>query len=170
MGSLLTGKPFTNSRARMTVLVVMAGLLLPATAYAGHGSSETMDMVASVLAWVVLIVAPVIGIAVFLLIHIIPEKVAEKRHHPQLDAIKTLCLLSLFFGGMLWPLAWLWAYSKPVMYKLAYGTDKVVHGEEAQATLPESATGETEELRQLRQRLADLENRMAGWPSAQRGS
>jgi hypothetical protein len=27
------------------------------------------------------------------------------------------------FGGLLWPLAWLWAYSKPVMYKMAYGTD-----------------------------------------------
>lgn len=170
MALLPTSKSFTSSRLRTALLLVLASLLLPATAYAGHGSSGMMDVVANVLAWVVLIFAPVIGIAVFLLIHIIPEKVAEKRHHPQLDAIKTLCLLSLFFGGMLWPLAWLWAYSKPVMYKLAYGTDKVVHGEEAQATLPESATGETEELRQLRQRLADLENRMAGWPSAQRGS
>ena len=34
-----------------------------------------------------------------------------------------LCLLSLFFGGLLWPIAWLWAYSKPVLYKMAYGTD-----------------------------------------------
>ena len=59
------------------------------------------------------------------MVHILPEKIAEKKKHPQTDAIKTLCLLSLFFGGMLWPLAWLWAYSKPVMYKLAYGTDKV---------------------------------------------
>jgi hypothetical protein len=30
----------------------------------------------------------------------------------------------------LWPLAWLWAYSKPVMYKMAYGTDRVEHGTE----------------------------------------
>jgi hypothetical protein len=35
-----------------------------------------------------------------------------------------LCLLSLVFGGLLWPLAWLWAYVKPVTYKLAYGTEK----------------------------------------------
>ncbi len=33
-------------------------------------------------------------------------------------------MLSLVFGGLLWPLAWLWAYSKPVFYKMAYGTDK----------------------------------------------
>ena len=169
MGRLFTGKRTTNPRLRSAMLAALACLLLPATAYAGHGSSETMDMVANILAWLVLIVAPVIGIAVFLLIHIIPEKVAEKKHHPQLDAIKTLCLLSLFFGGMLWPLAWLWAYSKPVMYKIAYGTDKAVHGDEGPATPIESATVETEELRQLRQRLAELENRMAGWPSAQQG-
>ena len=52
-----------------------------------------------------------------------PEKIAEKRHHPQKDAIHTLCLLSLAFGGLLWPLAWLWAYTKPVLHKMAYGTD-----------------------------------------------
>jgi hypothetical protein len=52
-----------------------------------------------------------------------PEKIAHKRNHPQVQAIHTLCLLSLFFGGLLWPLAFLWAYSKPVFYKMAYGTD-----------------------------------------------
>ena len=58
------------------------------------------------------------------MVHVLPEKIAEKRHHPQQTAIKTLCLLSLVFGGMLWPIAWLWAYTKPIGYKLAYGTDK----------------------------------------------
>ncbi|MDF3014689.1 MAG: hypothetical protein K0Q78_2893, partial [Cellvibrio sp.] len=33
-------------------------------------------------------------------------------------------LLSLVFGGLLWPIAWLWAFTKPVNYKMAYGTDK----------------------------------------------
>jgi hypothetical protein len=27
-------------------------------------------------------------------------------------------------GGLLWPFAYLWAYTRPTMYKLAYGTDK----------------------------------------------
>jgi CBS domain containing-hemolysin-like protein len=31
------------------------------------------------------------------------------------------------FGGILWPLAWLWAYTKPVFYKMAYGTDVEEH-------------------------------------------
>ena len=58
------------------------------------------------------------------MVHVLPEKIAEKRHHPQKSAIHVLCLLSLVFGGLLWPIAWLWAYTKPVAYRAAYGTDK----------------------------------------------
>ena len=82
----------------------------------------------NVVAWLALIIVPVVLIAVFWIVHILPEQIAEKRKHPQLEAIKTLCLLSLVFGGMLWPLAWLWAYTRPVIHKMAYGTDKVPHG------------------------------------------
>jgi CBS domain containing-hemolysin-like protein len=76
------------------------------------------------LAWFVIIVMPIAGIVLFWLVHVLPEKIAHKRHHPQRDAIHTLCLLSLAFGGLLWPIAWLWAYTKPVGYRLAYGTEK----------------------------------------------
>ena len=48
-----------------------------------------------------LVIAPVVGIAVFWLVHILPEKIAEKKNHPQAKAIQTLCLLSLVFGGLL---------------------------------------------------------------------
>ena len=59
-----------------------------------------------------------------------PEKIAEKKKHPQTAAIQCLCLLSLVFGGLLWPIAWLWAYTKPVAHKIAYGTDvDESHGE-----------------------------------------
>jgi len=102
---------------------LLASTLAPA-AHASLFSGETLDAVANGAAWVVLFIAPLAAIGIFLIIHILPEKIAEKKKHPQLDAIKTLCLLSLVFGGMLWPLAWLWAYTKPVIHKLAYGTDK----------------------------------------------
>jgi hypothetical protein len=92
---------------------------------------ETLDMVADIVAWVALIIAPLTVIIVFWLIHILPEKIAEKRKHPQVKAIQTVCLLSLFFGGMLWPIAWVWAYTKPVLHKMAYGTD--VHDEHEEA-------------------------------------
>jgi len=101
---------------------LLASTLAPA-AHASLFSGDTLDAVANGAAWVVLFIAPLAAIGIFLLIHILPEKIAEKKKHPQLAAIKTLCLLSLVFGGMLWPLAWLWAYTKPVIHKLAYGTD-----------------------------------------------
>ena len=99
-------------------------LLLPALAHASLFSGDALDAVADVIAVIVLIVVPVVVLVVFWLVHILPEKIAEKRHHPQKEAINTLCVLSLFFGGILWPLAWLWAYSRPVAYRMAYGTDK----------------------------------------------
>jgi hypothetical protein len=87
-------------------------------------AGEALDTAADVLAIVVLILVPVVGIVLFWMVHVLPEKIAHKRHHPQRDAIQTLCLLSLVFGGLLWPIAWLWAYTKPVAYRVAYGTDK----------------------------------------------
>jgi CBS domain containing-hemolysin-like protein len=116
---------------------------------------ETLDKMANVLSWIVLVIAPAIGLVVFLLIHILPEKIAEKREHPQAKAIQCLCLLSLAFGGLLWPLAWLWAYTKPVFHKLAYGTDKAEPGREKTAVRDD----EGEELRRLRKRLAELESK-----------
>ena len=104
----------------------------------------------------VIFIVPMVLIVLFWMVHVMPEKIAHKRHHPQLEAIRTLCLLSLVFGGLLWPIAWIWAYSKPVMYKLAYGTD--VHpdaGKEHGGTAGEEPAG----LADLRARLARLEAR-----------
>ena len=132
-------------RRRSAVFLALAALGAAAPAHASLFSGDTLDFVADVLAWIVLVIAPVIAIAVFWLVHILPEKIAEQRHHPQAAAIKTLCLLSLVFGGMLWPFAWLWAYSKPVLYKMAYGTDTLKHGEEpAAAPEPEAAPSAAE--------------------------
>jgi hypothetical protein len=92
-----------------------------------HLSGETLDTVADYLAIFVLFFVPALLIYLFWMVHILPEKIAERRGHPQADAIKTLCLLSLVFGGLLWPLAWIWAYTRPVLYKMAYGEDTVDH-------------------------------------------
>ena len=114
----------TLMRGLAFLTALMALLLFPASASASLLSPEMEDKLADFLAVVVIFLVPVIGIVVFWLLHIMPEKIAHQRHHPQFEAIRTLCLLSLAFGGLLWPLAWLWAYTKPVGYKLAYGTDK----------------------------------------------
>jgi CBS domain containing-hemolysin-like protein len=120
------------------------------------------DKIATGLAIFVLFLVPIVGIALFWMVHIIPEKIAEKRHHPQKDAIKVLCLLSLVFGGMLWPFAWLWAYSRPVLHKLAYGTDKhedYYREGTAEAEAPAENESLRQELLQLRRELEALSER-----------
>ena len=104
--------------------VAAATLTTPSVARASLLPPEVEDKVAWGIAIFVLFVVPVTLIALFWMVHVLPEKIAHKRHHPQFEAIRTLCLLSLVFGGLLWPLAWIWAYTKPVVYKMAYGTDK----------------------------------------------
>jgi hypothetical protein len=126
-----------GARARRVGAAFLALALLQSRAHASIFSGETLDQVADILSWIVIFLVPIVGIVVFWLVHILPEKIAEKRHHPQAKAIQVLCLLSLFFGGLLWPLAWLWAYSNPVMYKLAYGTDVVEHGHDEPAAKTE---------------------------------
>jgi len=116
-----------------------------------HG--ETLDSIANVISWVVLIIAPIIGIVAFWLVHILPEKIAHKKLHPQTRAIQCLCLLSLVFGGLLWPIAWLWAYSKPVLHQMAYGTDV----DETLAHLTEEVKADEGDIDKLRDRVADLE-------------
>ncbi|HSC96492.1 MAG TPA: DUF3302 domain-containing protein [Burkholderiales bacterium] len=112
-------------KLRISRLPALAGSLLAASgAHAAFLSGEALDTAADWLALFILFGVPIAGIVLFWLVHILPEKIAENRHHPQKDAIKVLCLLSLVFGGMLWPIAWLWAYARPVMFKAAYGTEK----------------------------------------------
>jgi CBS domain containing-hemolysin-like protein len=155
-------KPPTLS-SPLALAVILAAL--PDIAHASIFEGETLDKVANVLSWIVLFLVPIVGIAVFWLVHILPEKIAEKRNHPQATAIHVLCLLSLFFGGMLWPLAWLWAYTKPVMYRLAYGTDQGEHGGpgRAPASNEDTRAGQLEYdgTKTLRERVAELEAQQA---------
>ena len=134
-------------------LVAFAFLALPTRAHASLFHGETLDSIANGISWVVLIIAPIIGIAAFWLVHILPEKIAHKKKHPQTRAIQCLCLLSLCFGGLLWPLAWLWAYTKPVLHKMAYGTDV----DESLSHVGHDVTEEDNEIEKLRTRIAELE-------------
>lgn len=145
-------------------LIISTFAAFPALARASLLPPELEDAVAEAMSWIVLVVVPIVAISVFWLVHILPEKIAERRKHPQAKAIQVLCLLSLFFGGLLWPLAWLWAYSKPVLHKLAYGTDV----EEPEHDTPPAAPRASEpnpavasEMRLLEQKIAELETQIA---------
>ena len=171
-----------GSSARIAGLLAVAWLLaFPSAAHASLLSPEAEDKMANFIAIFALCIVPVILIVLFWMVHVLPEKIAHKRHHPQLEAIKTLCLLSLVFGGLLWPIAWLWAYTKPVGYKLAYGTDKhpdyfKEHGL-AEPESPaddirkrlgalEASADPSSELEAIRADLDALERRMATAPGS----
>lgn len=141
------------SRTIVGLFIVVLLLLVPSDARASLLSEEAEDKLATFIALFVIFVVPVVLIAVFWMVHILPEQIAHKRNHPQFEAIRTLCLLSLVFGGLLWPIAWVWAYSKPALHKLAYGTDKL-HEEK------EHEPGAEEAEASLRDRLARLEGRV----------
>jgi len=157
-----------TSTARRGALLALALAVAASPARASMFSGDTLDAVANGIAWFVLAVVPLLVIALFWIVHVMPEKIAYKRHHPQAQAIHTLCLLSLVFGGLLWPLAWIWAYTKPVIHKMAYGTDKASHEVEEEGSgwdadqkhdpAPAAALG-------LHERLARLEQR--GVPAAE---
>jgi hypothetical protein len=144
-----------HSHGRFVPFIAFAFLALTPQAHASLFHGETLDSIANGISWVVLIIGPIIGIAVFWMVHILPEKIAEKKRHPQAKAIQCVCLLSLCFGGLLWPFAWLWAYTKPVLHKMAYGTDVgEPHGHEGG-----EVSDEQKEIEKLRARVAELEGK-----------
>jgi hypothetical protein len=143
-------------------------------AHASLLEGDALDTLANVVAWIAILIVPVVVIGVFWWLHIMPEKIAEKRRHPQLQAIKIVCLLSLVFGGMLWPIAWIWAYTKPVLHKMAYGTDvgddhghggDAVHLMPTGDEVPPAPTPQTqaqgEDVAAMRRQIASLEMQLA---------
>ena len=156
MGVMGTG----GSAARLIAGLAVILLLTPSEAHASLLSPEAEDKLATFIALVVVFFVPAVLIALFWMVHILPEKIAHKRHHPQFEAIRTVCLLSLVFGGMLWPFAWIWAYTKPVVHKIAYGTDKASHEEDAEGAAWDEGEGEGVRVGPgLHDRLARLEKR-----------
>ena len=134
-------------------------LLAAGSAHASLFKGEALDTAANVLAWFVLIAMPPVAIGLFWMVHVLPQKAAEKRHHPQKEAIHVLCLLSLVFGGLLWPIAWLWAYSRPVVAAMSMGTEKHEDYFVEHADLAESGALSMDRVRAVRAELDGLETR-----------
>src|SRR4051812_7469008 len=147
--------------ALVRLLAGLLAALAAAPARASFLSGELLDTAADVLAIVVMILVPGVAIVGFWMVHVLPEKFAHQRNHPQRDAIQVLCLLSLVFGGLLWPIAWLWAFTKPVLHRGAYGTDKHEDYYDEMAERHRSGKLLREEAFHLREELEAMEARGA---------
>ena len=102
---------------------------------------------------------------VFMYIHDIPYELAEKRHHPQKDAIYWGCWLSLFTLHVLWPFIFLWAVSKPAKVEVTGDgafAGRPPDGDRDSAGLAYSRdSAAAGEIKMLREQVAALESRLA---------
>jgi len=80
------------------LLTAAGALALPATAHASLLSPAAEDALATYIAIFALFFVPIVLIVLFWIVHVMPEKIAHKKHHPQFEAIRTLCLLGCAFG------------------------------------------------------------------------
>ncbi len=99
-----------------------------------------------IFAWVVLLVIIASVVVVFVVLGMLPGKIARQREHPQAQAINVASWLALIFGVAAWPFVMVWAYLRPVARPLDQPEDEAV-----------------------RQRIAGLEARIAELESAEEG-
>lgn len=64
-----------------------------------------------VFAWIVLVVILLAAVVVFVVLARLPGQIAKKRGHPQAEAINVAGWLGLFFFGVIWALAIIWAFT-----------------------------------------------------------
>ena len=65
-------------------------------------------------AFVVLIVLIAVVIAAWIMLATMPGQIAKKGGHPQAEAINVMGWWGAITMGVLAPIAWVWAYTKPV--------------------------------------------------------
>jgi hypothetical protein len=63
--------------------------------------------------FVVLAVLVTVTVYLAVLLGALPGRIAERRGHPQVDAIRVTGWLGLLTLGLLWPVALIWSYTRP---------------------------------------------------------
>lgn len=66
-----------------------------------------------VMAWIVLIVTIIVGVIAWIILAMLPGRIARQRNHPQADAVNISGWLGALALGIFWPLALIWAFYKP---------------------------------------------------------
>ena len=79
--------------------------------------------VLDVFALIVLIVLVAAAVGIWIILGMIPGKIARNCNHPQAETINVCGWWGVITMGILLPLAYIWAYTKPARLR---GTDKNV--------------------------------------------
>jgi len=64
-------------------------------------------------ALIVLITLVLSAIAIWVILGMLPGRIARQRNHPQADAIAICGWWGVITMGLLLPVAWIWAYTNP---------------------------------------------------------
>jgi len=67
-----------------------------------------------IFAIIVLLILIVAAIAIWVVLAMLPGKIAAKRNHPQAEAINIGGWLGAILGGVFWPIFLVWAFTKPI--------------------------------------------------------
>ena len=94
-----------------------------------------------ILAIIVLVILLLAAVAIWVVLAMLPGKIAKSRNHPQAEAINIGGWLGALFAGVLWPIFLIWAYTKPI---------RVTQGEETSS-----------EVETLLKRIDTLEAKLA---------
>ena len=66
-----------------------------------------------IFALIVLLVLVLAGAAVWVILAVLPGRIARARNHPQADAINVCGWWGALTMGLLMPVAFIWAYTRP---------------------------------------------------------
>ena len=88
-----------------------------------------------IFALIVLLVLVATAVAVWVILGIYPGKIARERNHPQAEAIAVCGWWGVITMGLLLPVAWIWAYTKP----------GAVSGERGEAHDPDEAARDVQD-------------------------
>ena len=67
-----------------------------------------------IFAIIVLVILLLSAVAIWVVLAMLPGKIAKSRNHPQAEAINIGGWLGALFAGVLWPIFLVWAYTKPI--------------------------------------------------------
>jgi Protein of unknown function (DUF3302) len=74
-------------------------------------------------AFVVFAVLILVGVIIVVTLGKLPGQLAQKWNHPQARAINAMSWIGIATGGLLWPIAFIWAFTTPVGSKSAVKED-----------------------------------------------
>ena len=85
---------------------------------------------------IVLLILVIAAVAIWAILGIMPGRIAKQRNHPQAEAINVCGWWGVLTLGILLPLAYIWAYTKPIAKPIATEskTDDVTSTDEAKAS------------------------------------